>query len=54
MQEGFAIAMEDVACIPLYILKGFSVIIDGISWSVRADGLIKIENFKINDSSNSF
>ena len=54
MKEGFAIAMDDVACVPLYILKGFSVIIDEISWSVRADGLIKIENIEIDNSRNSF
>jgi len=54
MKEGFAIAMDDVACIPLYILKGFSVIKDEISWSVRADGLIKIEDIKIDNSKNSF
>ena len=54
IKEGFAIAMEDVACVPLYILKGFSVIIDEISWSVRADGLIKIENIEIDNSRNSF
>ena len=47
MKEGFVIAMEDVACVPLYILKGFSVSIDEISWTVRADGLIKIENIKL-------
>ena len=54
MKEGFAIAMEDVACVPLYILKGFSVSIDKISCSVRADGLIKIENLKIDNTKNSF
>jgi len=54
IKEGFAIAMEDVACVPLYILKGLSVTTDEISWEVRADGLIKIENIKIVNSRNSF
>ena len=54
MKEGFAIAMDDVACVPLYILKGFSATVDEISWSVRADGLIKIENIKMDTSKSLF
>jgi peptide/nickel transport system substrate-binding protein len=46
MQEGFTVAMEDVVCVPLYILKGFSVVREEISLPIRADGLIKIENIK--------
>jgi peptide/nickel transport system substrate-binding protein len=44
MQEGFTIAMEDVACVPLYIYEGISAMIDELSWDPRADGLIKIED----------
>ena len=44
MQEGFTIAMEDVACVPLYIYEGISAMIDELSWHPRADGLIKIED----------
>ena len=47
MQEGFAIAMQDVACVPLYIYKGISAIINEISWQPRADGLIKLEDIDI-------
>jgi peptide/nickel transport system substrate-binding protein len=47
MQEGFTIAMEDVACVPLYIYKGISAIITEISWQPRADGLIKLEDIDI-------
>jgi len=49
MKEGFAIAMEDVVCVPLYILKGYCVVRDEFSLPMRADGLIKIENVKINN-----
>jgi len=49
MKEGFAIAMEDVVCVPLYILKGYCVVRDEFSLPIRADGLIKIENVKINN-----
>jgi len=52
MKEGFAIAMEDVACVPLYILKGFYGMTDEISWSIRADGIIKLENINIDNSEN--
>ena len=48
MKEGFAIAMEDVACVPLYIYKGISAMDDEISWQPRADGLIKLEDININ------
>ena len=47
MQEGFAIAMEDVACIPLYILNALYGMIDEISWSIRADGLIKLDDIEL-------
>jgi peptide/nickel transport system substrate-binding protein len=47
MKEGFAIAMEDVICVPLYILKGYCVVRDEFSLPIRADGLIKIENVTI-------
>lgn len=53
MKEGFDIAMEDVACVPLYILKSYSVIRDDFSLSIRADGLIKIENIKIDSNRNT-
>ena len=53
MKEGFFIAMEDVACVPLYILKSYCAITDDISFSVRADGLIKIENIKIDKRINT-
>ena len=46
MKEGFAIAMDDVVCVPLYILKGYCVVRDEFSLRIRADGLIKIENVK--------
>jgi peptide/nickel transport system substrate-binding protein len=49
MQEGFTIAMEDVACVPLYIYKGISAIINEISWQPRADGLIKLEDINLNE-----
>ena len=49
MKEGFAIAMEDVVCVPLYILKGYCVVRDEFSLPIRADGLIKIENVKIDN-----
>jgi len=48
MQEGFSVAMDDVACIPLYVYYGISAMIDEISWLPRADGLIKLEDIKIN------
>lgn len=47
MQEGFTIAMEDVACVPLYIYKGISAMINELSWQPRADGLIKLEDIDI-------
>ncbi len=47
MQQGFAIAMDDVVCVPLYILKGYCVVRDEYSLPIRADGLIKIEHVKI-------
>jgi peptide/nickel transport system substrate-binding protein len=49
MKEGFAIAMEDVVCVPLYILKGYCVVRDEFSLPIRADGLIIIENVKIDN-----
>jgi len=49
MKEGFAIATEDVICVPLYILKGYCVVRDEFSLPIRADGLIKIENVKIDN-----
>ncbi|UCF50399.1 MAG: hypothetical protein JSU91_02650 [Thermoplasmatales archaeon] len=47
MQEGFEIAMQDVACVPLYTYKGISAMINEISWQPRADGLIKLEDIDI-------
>ena len=47
MQEGFTIAIEDVACVPLYIYKGATAMINEISWQPRADGLIKFEDIDI-------
>ena len=47
MQEGFAIAMQDVACVPLYNYKGISAMINEISWQPRADGIIKLEDIDI-------
>ena len=47
MQYGFNIAMDDVACVPLYIYKGISAMINEISWQPRADGLIKLEDIDI-------
>lgn len=44
MKEGFAIVMEDVVCVPLYILKGYCVVRDEFSLPIRADRLIKVEN----------
>lgn len=52
MKEGFVIAMEDIVCVPLYILKSYSVVRDEFSLSIRADGLLKIENIKIDSNSN--
>ena len=49
MKEGFAIAMEDVVCVPLYILKGYCVVRDEFFLPIRADGLIKIENIHIDN-----
>jgi peptide/nickel transport system substrate-binding protein len=48
MQEGFSIAMDDVACIPLYVYYGISAMNNEISWKPRVDGLIKFEDIKIN------
>ncbi|KYK24675.1 hypothetical protein AYK25_06030 [Thermoplasmatales archaeon SM1-50] len=47
MQDGFTIAMDDVVCVPLYIYKGISAMINEISWQPRADGLIKLEDIDI-------
>lgn len=41
--------MDNVACIPLYILNALYGMIDEISWSIRADGLIKLEDININE-----
>ncbi len=49
MKQGFVIAMEDVVCVPLYILKGYIVVRDEFSLPIRADRLIKIENIKIDN-----
>jgi peptide/nickel transport system substrate-binding protein len=43
MQEGFRIAMEDVAWIPLYTPKCVVAIADYIAWAPRADFMIKVE-----------
>jgi peptide/nickel transport system substrate-binding protein len=47
MQYGFTIAMDDFVCVPLYIYKGISAMINEISWQPRADGLIKLEDIDI-------
>ena len=49
MREGFTIAMEDVVCVPLYILNGYCVVRDEISLPIRADRLLIIENIKIDN-----
>ena len=51
MQDGFNISMEDIACVPLYIYKGISAMINEISWQPRADGLIKLEDIDIEHNS---
>lgn len=43
MQEGFRIAMEDVACIPLYIPKCVVALADYVAWSPRPDSMIRVE-----------
>jgi len=43
MQDGFGIAMEDVAWIPLYIPKCVVAIADYVAWSPRADLMIRVE-----------
>ncbi|MFE3846067.1 ABC transporter substrate-binding protein [Thermoplasmatota archaeon] len=47
MQEGFKIAMNDVACIPLIINVLNYASEDNIDWSPRSDMEIRIENIKI-------
>ena len=46
MKEGFSVAMDEVVCVPLYVLKGFCVLRDTFSLPIRADGLLIIENVK--------
>ena len=47
MQEGFAIAMEDVAWVPLYSIAGNYAYIEELDWTPRADLNIKVEEIKI-------
>ena len=43
MQEGFRIAIEDVAWVPLYIPKCVYGIADYIAWNPRSDMMIAVE-----------
>jgi peptide/nickel transport system substrate-binding protein len=43
MQDGFRIAIDDVAWIPLYLPKCVVVIADYIAWAPRPDSMIRIE-----------
>jgi len=43
MQEGFRVAMEDVAWVPLYIPKCIYGIADYIAWNPRSDYALSVE-----------
>jgi peptide/nickel transport system substrate-binding protein len=43
MQEGFRIAMDDIACIPIYIPKCIVAIADYVAWAPRHDSMIRVE-----------
>ena len=47
MQQGFKIAMEDIASIPLFINVLNYGIRENIEWNPRSDMDIRIENIKI-------
>ena len=47
MQDGFRIAMEDIACIPLFISVLNYGVSNEIEWTPRSDMDIRIENIKI-------
>jgi peptide/nickel transport system substrate-binding protein len=47
MQQGFEIAMEDLACIPLLVNVFSFASKDNINWNPRSDMEIRIENIKI-------
>jgi hypothetical protein len=47
MQQGFKIAMEDIACIPLFVNVLNYGIRENIEWNPRSDMDIRIENIKI-------
>lgn len=47
MHDGFEIAMDDIACIPLYIVKSNYLMKDYISFVPRADSFIKFDNVDI-------
>lgn len=46
MKEGFTLAMDDVVCVPLYVLNGYCVVRDGFSLPIRADGALLVEHVK--------
>ena len=43
MQDGFKIAMDNVAWIPLYIPKCVAAIADYVAWAPKPDYYIKVE-----------
>ena len=47
MQEGFAIAMEDVAWIPLYTCQGIYAFANYIDWNPRSDTVYKFEEISL-------
>jgi len=47
MQEGFRIAMNDIACIPLFINVLNYGAADYINWIPRSDMQIRLEKIKI-------
>jgi peptide/nickel transport system substrate-binding protein len=47
MQEGFQVAMDDVACIPLYISVCMTAMADDIVWSPRADQNLLVEEITV-------
>ena len=56
MQEGFRIAMEDVAWVPLYVPKCVYGIADYVAWDPRSDMMMAVEEigFKYLDGARSF
>jgi len=47
MQDGFEIAMEDIAWIPLLSSKLIYGVVDGVSWEPSNNMLILIEEIKL-------